>query len=1157
MGAPTGAAAPIAAGDLLLVIQMQDATVDAGNTASYGDGAGGLDQAGVTDYRNAGAYEYLAALGAVGSAGGVGCTAGQVPVRGLGSGAGLRNAYRAAARSGSTGRGTFQVVRVPQYRNATLAGDVVAAHWNGSTGGVLAIDVTGTLNANGFRLDASGRGFRGGGGRALSGATGLADTDRRTPAATAANGSKGEGIAGTPRFTFDQATFNAADRTAGANVDNTDEGYNNGSQARGAPGNAGGGGTDGNPTANDQNSGGGGGNGGAGGRGGNAWNSQDVSGGIGVAAFGAGNGGFTAAVARIAAGGGGGAGTRNNSAAVQSAGGAGGGIILVQARLFSGTGTIASDGAQGPAPDNDGGGGGGAGGTIVLRDNLASPFTTLAGYTVRANGAAGSDAWSTQAAGGTPGERHGPGGGGGGGVIWRNTRNAPTELTAGGLAGVTTTAADTFGALPGSGGLAAAFSVRTPGIFPGFECATVPVTLSYFTARAEAGGLTLRFATATETRNVGFRVLAGPAATRRPLGAFVAGAGDAAEPREYLHRVPHADGPLWLADVDVRGQETVHGPFEPGRVYGQPPDLRSAVDWAAARAALLQGARNARRGQAPEGAVLWVDTPGLQRITHEMLLAAGIDLGGVPARELSLSALGQPQQRAVEGGPLFGPGSAIIFHGEPARSLYSDAMPYLLARDARAVREVPVDDLPAGTPRAAWAMAQAHWAPQRAYAFSAPGPDPWYAARLLALAGQPAGIDVGLPVDAVARVPGATARLAVSMFGGSDWPDQGADHQVDLRLDGAPVARLSADGLVAFGFDGPLPALPADGTRNLRIEATGATGFDFDVVNIESATLEYPRLPRAVDGRWSAGVVRSEPPADNGTPDPLPAPGAGGDLLFGSGFESAATGAASFMLRGLPDGNVVAWRQVGTEWRALADVRTALVADGHAAWIPLDPTSRGVPYVAGSRSALLRPRIAPLHAAAPLDESPADWIAIAPAAFHAALEPLAAARRAQGLRTAIVDVADVFRRHGNMLPTGGAVQSFVREAVSRRGTRHVLLAGGNTYDYNDYLGIGAPSFVPHPLRADRRGDALRAGRRPDRRRRWRRGAGRGGGAVARAHRRRTGRRGRPRAGMGIRRRSRSAGGGRRHRGRGFVPQHRRRPRRRAAGRLERGARLRR
>src|SRR5216110_3405518 len=41
VGASSGSATPIAAGDLLLVVQMQDATINSGNTSSYGDGVSG------------------------------------------------------------------------------------------------------------------------------------------------------------------------------------------------------------------------------------------------------------------------------------------------------------------------------------------------------------------------------------------------------------------------------------------------------------------------------------------------------------------------------------------------------------------------------------------------------------------------------------------------------------------------------------------------------------------------------------------------------------------------------------------------------------------------------------------------------------------------------------------------------------------------------------------------------------------------------------------------------------------------------------------------------------------------------------------------------------------------------------------------------------
>src|SRR5690606_14994630 len=126
-----------------------------------------------------------------------------------------------------------------------------APPWNGETGGVLPLDVAGDLNFNGYTISMSGRGFRGGGARVLGGGSGGSGNDYRNLATRNFHNSKGEGIAGTPRYVANQLTNTLV------NLGN--EGYPNGSHGMGAPGNAGGGGTDGNPNSNDQNSGGGGG----------------------------------------------------------------------------------------------------------------------------------------------------------------------------------------------------------------------------------------------------------------------------------------------------------------------------------------------------------------------------------------------------------------------------------------------------------------------------------------------------------------------------------------------------------------------------------------------------------------------------------------------------------------------------------------------------------------------------------------------------------------------------------------------------------------------------------------------------------------------------------------------------------------------------------
>lgn len=443
LGPARGAATTITPGDLLLVIQMQDAFVSGANTASYG-GANGTGR-GSTQLNNTGRFEYVTALNSVGAGGGT------LQLRGA-NGGGLLATYTNAAATASAGQRRFQVIRVPQYSTATFATGLTAAFWDGRTGGVLAVDVAGQLTLGGV-VSVAGRGFRGGAGRGAPGGTGGTNTDFRNLSTNPFHGMKGEGIAGSPRFLLELST-------GGALVDLGVEGYPNGAAARGAPGNAGGGGTDGNVGSNDQNSGGGGGgNGGTGGAGGNTWFSALAVGGVGGAAF-------TGSATQLVMGGGGGAGSRNNSTGLQSSGGAGGGIILVRAGTVTGSGTLNADGITGITPANDGGGGGGAGGSILLLAQTGS----LAGATLQARGGAGTNA----DVGGSP---HGPGGGGAGGVIVQS--GGATTDVAGGLPGFTVSAGTLFGATAGAAGAGASGVVitATPGTLPSPACVpTLTVT---------------------------------------------------------------------------------------------------------------------------------------------------------------------------------------------------------------------------------------------------------------------------------------------------------------------------------------------------------------------------------------------------------------------------------------------------------------------------------------------------------------------------------------------------------------------------------------------------------------------------------------------------------------------------------------------------------
>jgi hypothetical protein len=420
----TGFSAALSQGDLLLIIQMAGATINATDTPAYGT---------VTALGSAGRYEFAGVEAVSGTQITLAC--------------GLKNSYSGAA-------GNAQVIRVPQYTTLTIASgaSITAPAWNGTTGGVVAVHAETTLRLDG-QIDVSAKGFRGGATSAgkTSAAAGTGVVVYRSTMIN--NGAeKGEGIAG---YGFDYAPFN-------------------GRYGRGAPANAGGGG-------NSHNAGGGG---GANARSGSAWNGQgvmlsSVTGGAtawpldpGYAlttpsaltdSEGGGRGGYSYSVlaadplttgpgdsawggddrrevgglgghpldndpgSRLFMGGGGGAGDGNDDAAGR--GGNGGGLVFIIAGSVAGAGSILADGEAGANSNGDPGdapGGGGGGGTVVVHAG------DLSAITISADGGRGGNHLNSSG----DNEVEGPGGGGGGGYI-AVSGGAPITSAQGGLGGTT------------------------------------------------------------------------------------------------------------------------------------------------------------------------------------------------------------------------------------------------------------------------------------------------------------------------------------------------------------------------------------------------------------------------------------------------------------------------------------------------------------------------------------------------------------------------------------------------------------------------------------------------------------------------------------------------------------------------------------------------
>jgi MYXO-CTERM domain-containing protein len=435
---------PLAAGDLLLVVQMQGATI---NTADVNAAAWGQ----VTSLGNAGNYELVEVASVAGNNVTLLC--------------GLKNAYSAA--------GKVQVVRVPQYTTLTVSvgASIIAPAWNGTTGGVVAVRVQNALTLNGD-IDVSGRGFRGGEADNTSAAAGN-DTALYSSNAQADGGNKGESIAGRVTSFGRGAPANGG---GGGNAHNgggggganarkagqaawSGQGVMKNTVAGAAAWNLDPGGGPGN-RANSE----------GGGRGGYTYGANDVNAltvGPGQAGWGGnqrrergGLGGRPldpSVAGRLFFGGGGGAGDDNNGHPGDGA--AGGGLAFIIADSVTGTGHVRANGAKAidansntGAANGDAPGGGGGGGSVVVK------AASLTNVTVTADGGLGGNQLINNGD-----ESEGPGGGGGGGFVALSGTQATVTLSASGAASGTSTspAVNEFpvnGATAGNDGVADALA---------------------------------------------------------------------------------------------------------------------------------------------------------------------------------------------------------------------------------------------------------------------------------------------------------------------------------------------------------------------------------------------------------------------------------------------------------------------------------------------------------------------------------------------------------------------------------------------------------------------------------------------------------------------------------------------------------------------------
>ena len=353
-------ATPFAVGTKVMIVQMQGASITEENNQFFGL---------VTDLGNAGNYEINTVAAVTGNT----------------------VTFQFAFINDYDAAGKVQLVTVPVYEDAVVNQPSQAMPWDGSKGGVYALEVTGTLTLEEDLIAAEGAGFRGGEVTVIE--------------------SECNSVFNQDDYFYEIGNWRGAPKGEGIAEFIPGKEWGRGRQANGGGG------------GNDHNAGGGGGSNGANAGDGGLRTPDgffDCDGDF----PGVGGIGITANSDRVFFGGGGGAGHADN-ANTGSSGGNGGGIVLLKVgTLVSGSFIISAAGTSNNALADGAGGGGGGGTALVFADQVAGlPEIRVAG------GAGGNTVSQTGAC-------NAPGGGGSGGRILVNSPGSFLLTVNGGEAGV-------------------------------------------------------------------------------------------------------------------------------------------------------------------------------------------------------------------------------------------------------------------------------------------------------------------------------------------------------------------------------------------------------------------------------------------------------------------------------------------------------------------------------------------------------------------------------------------------------------------------------------------------------------------------------------------------------------------------------------------------
>jgi hypothetical protein len=433
---------------------------------------------------------------------------------------------------------------------------------------------------------------------------------------------------------------------------------------------------------------------------------------------------------------------------------------------------------------------------------------------------------------------------------------------------------------------------------------------------------------------------------------------------------------------------------------------------------------------------LYTKKEGIYQVTYEDLSDMGVDLSNLNTDTLQLFNQWQEVPVCIyDGGDhQFDPGDFILFYGEEINTKYTNQNVYFLTWNiADGLRMPAMDGSVIGGSNLSSSFQQILRLEEDLFYMpslpSGADKDTWYW-DFVDASNAPASRDFGFQLDNVVSTPSMDATVRGLLKGDYyAYPH----HRTKIYINGNLIDDATWDVDAEYNFEINFSqTYLVNGTNTLTIECPLGNGVVFDTVWINWFEIEY-----------QSAFAASE-----------------NSLVF----QNRVDASNEFEVMGFIT-NTIEVFDITDPTSVQQVVNSTIQPSGATYNLVFETKQQGTRrYIALSSSnfltpsKILRDNPSNLHDVS----NGADYIVITHKDFSSALQPLMDHRAAQGLRTFLVDVEDIYDEFNGGILDANAIRDFLAytyENWQSPAPMYVLLVGGGSFDPKNNLGIGDYNYV--------------------------------------------------------------------------------------------------